>query len=268
MSKDYKAFFGLSGPAFHKSIAVPQLYRHPQLEEWHYYLRTALDEGAVSLLTGPVGTGKSTALRAFLAELDPARFGVLYVGHSTADRALFREMAHGLGLTPAFLKADLVVQLHTTIEQLWMTKKRQTVLAIDDAHLLKDGLLVELRQMLNFQMDAAAPLSLVLVGQPPLLDRLRLPAHEALLQRTLIRYHLAGLSRSEMSTYVTAHLEAVDGDPAVFNAKALDAVYQHAKGVPREINNVCVFALVNAAWKETRKIDEKLIAEVIQQQAS
>lgn len=268
MGKDYKAFFGLSGPAFHKSIAVPQLYRHPQLEEWHYYLRTALDEGAVALLTGPVGAGKSTALRAFLAELDPARCGVLYVGYSTVDRVLFREMAHGLGLTPAFLKADLLGQVHTTIEQLWLVKKRQTVLVIDDAHLLKDALLVELRQLLNFQMDAATPLSLVLVGQPPLLDRLRRPTHEALWQRTLIRYHLTGLSRTEMTDYVTAHLAAVGGDPAVFSAKALDAVYQHAKGVPREINNVCVFALINAAWKETKKIDERLIAEVIQQQAA
>ena len=267
-NKDYKDFFGLNGPAFHKSIAVSHLFRHPQLEEWHYYLRTAIDEGTVALLTGPVGAGKSTALRAFLAELDAARVGVLYVGYSTADRALFREMAHGLGLTPAFLKADLIVQLHTVIEQLWMAKKRQTLLVIDDAHLLKDRLLVELRQLLNFQMDAATPLGLILVGQPQLHDRLKLPIHEALYQRTPIRYHLTGLSRTEMAAYVAAHMEAAGGDPAIFSAKALEAVYQHAKGVPREINNVCAYALVNAAWKETRKIDDRLIAEVIQQQSA
>lgn len=266
MSKDYIAFFGLSGPAFGKTIPTSAIYRYPDLEELHCYLRYAVTEGTVATLTGPVGAGKSTALRAFLADLEPERFAVLYVGHTASDRGLFREMARGLGVAPAYLKGDLVVQLHATIEHHWLAKRRQTVLVIDDAHLLADSLLVELRQMLNFQMDAATPLGMVLVGHVELRERLKEPVHEALAQRTPVRYVLAGLSRAEATEYVTAHLAAVDGDPAIFTEEAVDLAYQHAKGIPRALNSVLAYALIRAAWQEVKVADRRIVEETIKAQ--
>lgn len=229
MSQDYKAFFGLKGPAFSKFLDIPALYHYPDLQECHYYLGSALAEGALALLTGPVGAGKTTAVRAFLATQVTQPLTVLYVGYTAADRALFREMALALGLTPAFLKGDLIVQLHTAIEHLWMSQQRRVLLVVDDAHLLSHALLVELRQLLNFQMDTVTPLGLVLVGQPVLRETLKSPRHEALDQRILVRYSLAGLSRAELDPYVTAHLQVVGGDPEVFTADALDLVFQRAK---------------------------------------
>lgn len=267
MSNDYIQFFGLTGPAFSKSIPAESIYRYPDLEELHCYLRYAVTEGSVAALTGPVGAGKSTALRAFLAGLDSNRFAVLYVGYTAADRSLFREMARGLGLAPAYLKGDLVVQLHAAIEHVWMNKQRQTLLVVDDAHLLTDALLVELRQMLNFQMDSATPLSLVLVGQPQLRGRLKEAMHEALAQRMPIRYTLAGLSRSETTAYVAAHMGAVGGETSIFSEEAIDQAYQYAKGIPRALNNVLVYALIRAAWQEVREIDRRVIEEVIKAQS-
>lgn len=266
MSKDYIQFFGLSGPAFSKSIPPDKIYRYPDLEELHCFLTSAVGDGGVAMLTGPVGAGKSTATRAFLAGLDPGRFSVLYVGYTSSDRGLFREMALGLGLTPAYLKSDLVVQLHTVIEHVWQNKQRQTLLVIDDAHLLANGLLVELRQLLNFQMDAATPLAMVLVGQPTLRSRLKEPMHEALAQRTPVRYTLVGFSRQEATEYVKAHMLAVNGDPALFTDDALDLAYQQAQGIPRALNNVLVFALIRAAWLEVRPVDRKIVEEVIKAQ--
>lgn len=266
MSKDYRTFFGLSGPAFSKSLAPKDIYRYPHLEELHYYLKAAVNDGAVAVLTGPIGAGKSTALRAFLAELDPARHDVLYVGYTAFERALFREVAQGMGLSPAYLKGDLLVQLHGAIEHAWMSKRRQTLLVVDDAHLLSDSLLSELRQMLNFQIDAATPLGLLLVGQPTLRARLGESQHEALAQRILIRYSLAGLSRAEATAYVAAHMTAVGGDPAVFTDDAVGLAFQHAKGIPREIGNYCLYALIQAAWQEVRTVDRALMADVIQAQ--
>ena len=266
MSKDYIAFFGLSGPAFGKTIQTSAIYRYPDLEELHCYLRYAVTEGTVAALTGPVGAGKSTALRAFLADLEPERFAVLYVGYTAADRGLFREMARGLGVTPAYLKADLLVQLHATIEHHWLAKRRQTVLVIDDAHLLADALLVELRQMLNFQIDAATPLGMVLVGQAELRERLKAPIHEALAQRTPVRYVLAGLSRAEANQYVSAHLAAVEGDPAIFTDEAIELAYQHANGIPRAMNNVLLYALIRAAWQKVKIVDRCVVEETIKAQ--
>ena len=268
MNKDYKAFFSLSGPAFGRQIPTHHLYRHGQLDELQQFLSSALDQGAIALLTGPVGAGKSTALRAFLAGLDSARCAVLYVGFTTIDRALFREMAQKLGLPPAHLKGDLIVQIHTAVEHLWMSKSRQTLLVVDDAHLLPDSLLTEIRQLLNFEMDSAAPLGLFLVGKPALRARLREAQHEELYQRAPIRYSLAGLSRAETAEYIAAHMAAVGGDPAVFTEDAVDLVYQQSKGIPREINNLCVYALITAAWQDTRLIDRKVIDDVIRAQGA
>lgn len=268
MSKDYKTFFSLSGPAFSKQIETEHLYRHAQLDELGHFLASALDHGAIALLTGPVGAGKSTALRAFLSALDPARCAVLYVGFTTLDRALFRDLAQKLGLTPAFLKGDLIVQIHSAVEHFWMGKNRRTLLVVDDAHLLSDALLVEIRQLLNFEMDSSAPLGLFLAGKPSLRARLREPQHEELYQRAPIRYSLAGLSRAETGEYIAAQMAAVGGDPAFFPADAIDLVYQHSKGIPREINNLCVYALITAAWQEARQSDRKLIEDVIRAQGA
>jgi type II secretory pathway predicted ATPase ExeA len=169
-------------------------------------------------------------------------------------------------LSPAFLKADLLNQLHGAIEHHWLSKQQSTLLVVDDAHLLADSLLTELRQMLNFQMDAATPLGLILVGQPTLVTRLKEAQHKALAQRILIRYTLAGLSRTEAAEFVAAHMRAVGGDPAVFTPEAIDLAYQHAKGIPREICNLCVYALIRAAWQGITVVDQQIMADVIQAQ--
>ena len=266
MSKDYLQFFGLSGPAFSKTIPADRIFRYRDLEELHCYLAHAVADGAVAALTGPVGAGKSTAARSFLASLDPNRVGVLYIGFTASDRGLFREMARGLGLAPAYLKGDLVVQLHTAIEHVWLNKHRQTLLVVDDAHLLPDALLIELRQLLNFQMDAATPLAMLLVGQPLLRGRLKDPMHEALAQRTPVRCTLVGFSRTEAADYVRVHMEAVGGDPGIFTDEAIDMAYQHAKGLPRELNNVLVYALIRAAWQDLKVVDRRIVDETIKAQ--
>ncbi len=268
MNKDYKAFFGLSGPAFGRQIAVEHLLSHSQIQQLHNLLAATLDHGSIAVLTGPVGAGKSTALRAFLASLHPERFSVIGVGFTTVDRAVFREMAQQLGLVPAFPKGDLVVQVHTAIEQLWMSKRRQTILIVDDAHLIPDPLLVELRQLLNYQMDSATPLALFLSGKPALRARLADPRHEELYQRAPLRYSLAGLSRPETTAYVAAHMTAVGGDPGVFTEEAVDLVYQQSKGIPREINNICVYALVRAGWEDARVVDRKIVDDAIRAQGA
>src|SRR5690606_38945055 len=139
-------------------------------------------------------------------------------------------------------------------------------LVVDDAHLLSDALLVELRQMLNFQMDSATPLGLVLVGQPPLRARLKEPQHEALFQRAPIRYTMAGLSRGETTEFISAHMRAVGGDPGVFTEDAVDLTFQHSKGIPREICNLCLYALIRAGWQETKIVDQGVVEEVIRAQ--
>ena len=107
---------------------------------------------------------------------------------------------------------------------------------------------------------------MVLVGQPALRGRLKDPIHEALSQRTPVRYTLAGLSRAEATEYVRIHMEAVDGSPDLFAEDALDLAYQHAKGIPRALNNVLVYALIRAAWNDADLVDKKIVDEVIKAQ--
>jgi len=115
--------------------------------------------------------------------------------------------------------------------------------SVDDVHLLPDTLLVDL----NGEMDLTTPLGLILAGQPQLRARPKELIHEALDQRTLPRCSLAGLSRQEIDTFVAAHLDALSSDSAVFKKEARDVAYRLAKGMPRALNNVLVWAICTQA---------------------
>jgi len=131
-------------------------------------------------------------LRALSHQLDPARYRLLYVFPQSGltPRHLYRELCIQVGLKPAFYAAGTRRQL---TEALWDTYKnhdKQPVIIIDEGHLLSAAMLEEIRFLTNFQMDAASPMALILVGQTKLRHRLRLQTFEAITQRVNLRFYL------------------------------------------------------------------------------
>jgi type II secretory pathway predicted ATPase ExeA len=261
--RGYKKFYGLEATPFRKDLPVGALLRYAQLEELHTYLSFVAEEGSIGLVTGDVGVGKSTAVRAFLATLDDRRYHVCYVGNTDATRSVLRQLAWSFGMRATHLQGDLKDEVHQRIGDLWKDHEKRTVLVVDEAQAFGAKALQELRLLTVFLCDSTSPLALVLAGQPALRTQLKTPAHEALDDRIMLRQHLAGLSRTETGDYVRAHLRAVGGADEIFTSEALDLVFQHSRGRPRRINRICIQAVLKGGHKNVKKIDGELLDQVL-----
>ncbi|MBN1317590.1 MAG: AAA family ATPase [Anaerolineales bacterium] len=159
-------FFGFGQMPFSKSIPTKDLYPSSGHREIQGRLTYALHERLPALITGEVGAGKSTALRAFAHSLDHNIYSVVYLANPYLGvSTLYREILLALQVVPAFGFMRLLPQLRNTLVGL-ARKGRCVLLIVDEAHLLPPELFDQLRFLLNDDMDSTSLISLVLLGQP------------------------------------------------------------------------------------------------------
>jgi general secretion pathway protein A len=256
-------FYGFSATPFSKSIPGSDLFSSRGHQEIQGRLAFALQERLPALITGDVGTGKSTALRAFTHSLDHTLYAVVYLSnpHLSAT-TLYHQILLALQTEPAFGFARLLPQLRATLSDL-ARKGRFTLLIVDEAHLLPHDLFNQLRFLLNDEMDSASLLTLVLLGQPDLAHKLRFAPFEALSQRIAVRYHLNPFDLQETAAYVKHHLHVAGRQDPVFSDGFLALVHDHTKGIARKINNLCRTALLLGATEKKPILDETDLKRVI-----
>ncbi len=259
----FEPFFGFSRTPFARDLAPEQLFESQDSMEVIARLRWAITQKGPAVLTGDVGSGKSTCLRALRASIDPVRHRWLYLPNPLLGaRGLFRQLLLDLGIQPHYHRADIVRQLSGALGAFHQQDKIP-VIVIDDAHLLDEGTLQELRLLTNSQIDTVSPMTLILSGQTPFRDRLRLTAHDHLTQRLTVRYHMRGLTSPETKDYIAHHLKVAGHQNPLFTPEAVDEVFQYSRGVPRKINRLCVGALLAAYIEEKQLVDHRLVLRVI-----
>ena len=258
----YRQFHNLTCPAFGKAVARQNLLVYPQLAELEEDLEELITDGGFGILTGELGIGKTTALRHFLGGLEERSCQMAYQGSTRHSTALLEGLIESLGVTPVRLRASLLRQLGTLCSRTWQEQRKRTLIVLDDAHLLEDNLLEDLRLLTNFEMDAADPMIVLLVGHPALRNRLRRPVHLALLDRVRMQYRLEGLSREETATYLEHHMRQAGGKADIFSTDARTAIFEHAQGIPRRINTLALACLKKSATRKLTTIDGPLVANV------
>ena len=256
-------FYGFRATPFTKSIASQDLYPSRGHREIQGRLAFALQERLPALITGDVGTGKSTALRAFTHSLDRNIYAVVYLSnpHLTVV-ALYRQILLQLHTEPTFGFLRLLPQLGATLSDL-ARKGRFVLLVVDEAHLLPPELFEQLRFLLNDDMDSASPLTLVLLGQPDLAHKLRFAPYEALHQRIAVRYHLRPFDLEETAGYIKHHLRIAGNQSQLFSDSFVASVHDHTKGVACKINNVCRSALLLGVTERKQVLDETDLKRVL-----
>jgi type II secretory pathway predicted ATPase ExeA len=137
------------------------------------------------------------------------------------------------------------------------------VIVVDEAHLLSNEMLEEIRFLLNMEMDSRSSCSLILVGQSELRSKLKLQIHQAIEGRVDMRFHLEAMSEEETAKYVKRHLERVKCPREIFTEPALKMVHNYSGGRARKVNKVSHAALMAAASQKKQLIDDYLIKEVI-----
>ncbi|WP_417615052.1 AAA family ATPase [Oceanisphaera sp.] len=253
----YDTYFGLSELPFSIAPDPRYLYLSQQHREALAHLQYGLAcPGGFVLLTGEVGTGKTTVCRCLLEQI-PDNTDLAFIinpGHSV--RELLAAIAQELEIKVA--ASANARQLTDAIHHHLLdahAKGRQTVLIIDEAQSLSIDLLEQVRLLTNLETDTHKLLQIILLGQPELADTLRQPELRQLSQRITARYHLSPLTFTEMKAYIAHRLSVAGVAATLFRPNSLRRLYRLTGGVPRLINVICDRALLGAYVQRLPRVD-------------
>lgn len=244
----YTAYFGLREQPFTIAPDPRYLYMSAQHQEALAHLLYGMkSDGGFVLLTGEVGTGKTTVCRRLLGEIpEQADIAVIFNPKLTVVE-LLETICDELLIPhpPQSTVKALVDRLNARLLET-NAAGRKTVLIIDEAQSLSAEVLEQLRLLTNLETDRRKLLQIILLGQPELRDILSRPEMRQLAQRITARYHLGTLNCQEVAGYIRHRLEVAGCDRPIFSAAALRSVCRHSRGVPRLVNLICDRALLGA----------------------
>ena len=246
-----------------ESAPDPDFFYFAPLHAAAFERLAALIQGrhAAGLLTGECGSGKTMLLQVLDKELELARFPVVHLSYPrlTAEEAE-REVLRQLDVEPS---SDPVDRKQRLGERLLTTRLQggHTLVIVDEAQIIPDDdVLRELGRLLDFRLDGESLATLLLAGEPAMLQRLvRLPHFD---QRFVVRHHLEPLDAHQTRAYIGYRLEVAGADRALFSDAAMDAVFERTRGIPREINTVCDMSLFLGARKRVETVTEEIVRRV------
>jgi len=252
---NYKTFFGFQREPFAQDIQLEDLYPLPGLKAVTERCLYALSLGAVSIITGDVGSGKSTALRHAAGKLHPSQYRVVSIVATTGPMAdILKQICSGFdmdGQTNSL--ARLIRTLKTVVIEI--TQRKQTpVLIIDEASLMRLEILAQLHTISQFDMDSKPLLPIILAGQNNLVDNLMFHTSRPLASRVIGKSHLEGLKYKDMDGYIKHHLKIAGVKEQLFPDEAILAVHQGSGGLLRRANSLAKGALVAAAREKCQLI--------------
>ena len=251
------AHFGLTRTPFGKAIAAKDLYGRQAHQEAVARINFCVVESALGVVTGDVGAGKTVAVRAAVAGLDPTRHQVIYIANPAfGTRGLYVTIVRALGAGPRYQKAELMAQAGDLLAAEADERHRRVVLVIDEAHLLQPDQLEEIRLLTNSQFDSASPFAGILLGQPTLARQLRMGIFAALDQRIATRFAIKSMDLGESAAYLRHHLALSGRDEPLFADDAVARLHRIANGLPRALNNAATAALIAAAADGKDLVDD------------
>ena len=267
MHEDY---FGFAEKPFSLTPDPKYLYRSAShgsaFELMQYAIRRR--EGFV-VVTGDIGTGKTTLCRAVLDQLDRRTFTALVLNPFLSEEDLLRVILQDFGVVSrdeikrgrlaGVSKQELIETLNQFLLSL-LPIGAGALLIIDEAQNLPLQTLEQIRILSNLETDKEKLLQIVLVGQPNLRDLLKSPALRQLDQRVSIRFELNPLSKEETAAYISHRLTVAGGGSVVtFTPRALATVYRFSGGIPRLINLLCDRALLGAFAQRTNRVTRQIV---------
>jgi type II secretory pathway predicted ATPase ExeA len=252
-----QGFFGFTRTPFGRDLAPGMLHRHTSHGEAVARIGWCVIEHRIGVITGEVGAGKTVAIRAALAALDPTRHTIIYLPNPTVGvRGIHHQIVAALGARPLTHHATLVPQTVDALAVEQAERGRTPVLVIDEAHLLDHAQLESIRMLTNHHMDSTSPFACLLVGQPTLRRRMKLGVLAALDQRIGLRYAMPPMTPEETGSYLRHHLTLAGRSDTLFSDDATALIHQTSRGYPRAVNNLAVQALVAAFAADKTIVDE------------
>lgn len=266
----YESYFGLSGKPFKLSPDPHFFYGSPHHSKAISYLRYGLELGeGFIVITGPIGTGKTTIARSLLSSLDESITAIQISTTRLTPEALVTMVAANFGLQVEGLgKADTLRRLENFLHSLHR-KGRRALLVIDEAQNLSAETIEELRMLSNFQVDDKPLIQSFLLGQEELKPIIELPEMEQFRQRIIASCHLKPLNEEETKSYILHRLKIVDWES---NPELSDDIFnliaRHTRGIPRKINIFMDRLFLYAFLENINSIKTEHIENVMQEMGS
>jgi type II secretory pathway predicted ATPase ExeA len=261
----YEEFFEMKNIPFINTIPVDALYLSEKHKEILGRLQYAAEGSRFAVVTADVGVGKSTLIRKFAQTLCPDKYTVLYLSDSQlTPRWFYKGLLDQLGIEAKFYRGDAKRQLHKQLKIIREVHHRKVCVVIDESHLLDRETLEEVRFVLNSNMDSMSPMSLILVGQNELWDKLRMQLYAAIRGRIDIKCELQGMDRAELDGYMRTHLTYAAGKEDIFTDAAVDEIFRYSAGSARAVNKAATHCLLYASQRAKKLIDDSMVKTVIE----
>jgi type II secretory pathway predicted ATPase ExeA len=260
----YIAYWGLTEKPFENTPDPKFIYYSQQHKEALVRMLYVVRENkGAALLTGEYGSGKTLLSRVLWHELQQEnRYQSVFILNPRLSGLEFiQEIVHQLSGTEAHQsKVDMFHALHKILYSNHNSGKH-TVIVVDEAQAIEDkDIFEELRLLLNFQLDNAFLLTIILIGQPELKGLIvDLPQ---LVQRIAVRYHLKALTEQETKEYLLYRLNMAGAKKPIFAEDAYHEIYLCSTGIPRRINTICDLALLVGFGNGATAIDKKMVSKV------
>jgi type II secretory pathway predicted ATPase ExeA len=257
MNHNYRSFFGLKKEPFGSDIRVTEILKTTELidvkERFDYIIRI----GAIGLVTGEVGSGKSTAIRYAAEHLHPSEYKSLYMTASSgAIMEFYRQLVNELDIhIKSNSKALMLRMIKREITELVSEKKIKVVLLVDEASLLRLEVFAEIHTICQFEKDSKPYLPIILAGQNNLIDKLSYRSSAPLASRIVARSHLQGSDLAGMQDYLKHHLAIAGIKQNLFDQNAITAIHQGSGGLFRKANHLARGALIAAAANQATMVN-------------
>ncbi len=259
---DYTTYWNLRTLPF-ENVPDPRFYvpssQHDAAHRWlSYGIQT---RKGILLLTGDIGCGKTLLSRRLIVGLSPTQYDVALIANpSLSPSELLDEVLSQFGLDLVKSKAARLQMLNARLE-LNAARGISSLLVVDEAQAIENAKgFEELRLLTNFQLNDRYLLTVVLIGQPEL--RQRVAEIPQLNQRITIRAHLGPLTEEETTSYIASRMEVATQRTDVFTKEAVAVIYTQSKGIGRLINAVCDQCLFAGAIEHVSQIDDRLVRRV------
>jgi general secretion pathway protein A len=255
----YLEHFHLNRQPFCEHAAVAALWQDNRMDEGLARLEYLVEHGALGLVTGPSGVGKSALLKRFLHGLAPQQCEAVYchLTHLPASGVL-KLVVSQLGDVARRGRERIYEQILERAAR----SEGTLLLVFDEAHLLDGDALTDLRLLISSALDVGPPLKILLVGQDPLRAVLRRSRHADLLNRVSVRFQLRPLTKEQTSCYIDFQMTQAGGEPKAFDEGVKTGIHDFTGGMPRQINNLATACLLQATARNVARIDEKLFHQV------
>jgi type II secretory pathway predicted ATPase ExeA len=259
------SYFSLTALPFTKEISTDQLQRLPSVERNLSAAQLLVETRGIGVITGKAGTGKSSLLRLLCQSLPAGLFKPYYICHSSVGIVEFyTHLVTAFGLESCYRRAAMFRDFKDHVLSMNTTSHIHPVLLVDEAHLLNNDILAEIRLLTNYQIDSLNALSVILCGAESLNRKFGLSMLEALANSITITISVDSLAKEETFSYIESRLSACGAKTPLMTKPAMELIHQAAGGIMRTIGTIANAALMKAYMAKSQQTEAEHVQAVIQ----